>query len=132
MAKKDSASKRLAERIAHHKLWGVNALASYDADIQRACEAFGLDPQNAFHQRYLLGLLASVCFGTRPKRGRKPGKRWPPDRLDKLFAHLRQLRATPKHYANVAARLKGRWPDDYPKKVSTLKIYLRDGPPGWR
>jgi hypothetical protein len=96
VAKKDAASKRLAEAIAQHQ--GAKAIRAlvpklnwkdkkmreriadealtlsgspFDAPLRTAFQAFDLDPEDPYSWRILLMVLAATHFEPRPK-GRKP------------------------------------------------------------
>jgi hypothetical protein len=108
---RDKHSKRLDRQILDYKVrpyknaladaWSIlnpvsaraDALAlrggsDYDRAIEKAFDAFGLDPNKPHHWRTLLGILADVFFG---ERGKGPKPRWGSDTIKQLildFDHL--------------------------------------------
>jgi|SRR5580700_5960565 hypothetical protein len=126
---KQDLKRQLAELIARERRWGINALASYEADIRRACEAFGFDPQNLSHRQYLLGLLAHLLF----KSKRRPGKPvvWTPERLRALIVDIMEVikkEEAPPSPLKLARRLKRKFRTKYPEKDTSLARLLREGP----
>jgi hypothetical protein len=130
MPRQDSDwKKRLAELIAREKRQGINALASYEAEIQRACEAFGFDPQNLFHRQYLLGLLANFLF--KAERGPGTPVEWTPQRLRALIADIMEVikeGEVPPSPLKLARRLQRKFRKKYPGKDKSLARLLREGP----
>ena len=56
--------------------------------IEKAFDAFGLDPKQPDHWRELLGILANILFG---EGGKGPKQRWNPETIKQLISDFDDL-----------------------------------------
>jgi hypothetical protein len=59
-----------------------------DRAIEKAFDAFGLDPKQPHHWRQLLGILADILFG---ERGKGPKQRWNQETIKGLISDFDDL-----------------------------------------
>jgi hypothetical protein len=66
----------------------LHGQADYDRAIEKAFDAFGLDPNKPHHWRTLLGILADILFG---ERGKGPKLRWSSETIKQLISDFDDL-----------------------------------------
>jgi hypothetical protein len=120
--------------VANHVLQiheRVNALLPDDGPIQKAFDAFALNPANPRHWRTLLEVFADLHFGRQLKTaGRKP--KWTTARKSKLAEHFvgtiegmqRQGKTLPRSLEDIARIIKNENRPSY-SDTTGRQIYLQ-------
>jgi hypothetical protein len=83
-----SASFILNPDFARAAALTLHRQSDYDRAIEKAFDAFGLDPEQPDHWRVLLGILADILFG---ERGKGPKQRWNLETSKQLISDVDDL-----------------------------------------
>jgi hypothetical protein len=111
-----------------------------DSPLQKAFDAFGLDPNDPHNWRRLLDEFANILFGE-PARGRGHPVKWDEARrsqfeIDAAEARQRLRKIAAEHglppptNEDIAEYLRWKWPERYASfNWQTLRRYIASGPP---